>query len=107
MLAALSFLFYSLLLHIIYNLAPGDYQVSSITLNKDQLSSGEFEVTVQVKNDTVLEGQETFQGVLQLTQESLNLGVVRLGQRTGEVDITDDDSKLLKMCTYLHIAGFL
>ena len=92
-----------MLLHIINPPAPGDYQAFSITLNKDQLSSGEYEVTVQVKNDTVLEEQETFLGVLQLTQESLDLGVVRLGQTTGEVDITDDDSELSKLCSYLHI----
>ena len=71
--------------------APGDYQSSSITLTQAQLVGGTYEVTVPVEDDSVLETQETFQAQLELTQQSLDLGVVSLGQSTGDVLITDDD----------------
>ena len=73
--------------------APGDYQSSSITLTQAQLVGGTYEVTVPVKDDSVLETQETFQAQLELTQQSLDLGVVSLGQSTGDVLITDDDGE--------------
>ena len=41
----------------------------------------------------MLETQETFQAQLELTQQSLDLGVVSLSQSTGEVLITDDDGE--------------
>ena len=45
----------------------------------------------------MVEGRERFQGHLQLTSESQELGVVSLGQSEGGVTIIDDDSE----CVYV------
>ena len=48
-----------------------------------------------MEDDSVLEAQERFLGSLQLTPQSVDLGVVSLGQSTGEVDIVDDDGEYI------------
>lgn len=52
-----------------------------------------FEIKIPVEDDSVLEAEERFQVRLQLTQQSLDLGVVNLGQSVGEVTIIDNDSE--------------
>ena len=76
--------------------APGDYTQQTITITREQLVTS-FEVTIQVEDDRILERRETFLGQLQLTQESLDLGVVTLGQSVGEVTITDNDGMYMYM----------
>ena len=61
-------------------------------MTRQQLANG-FQIRIPVENDTVLEAQERFQGRLQLTRQSVDLGVVSLDQSVGEVTITDDDSE--------------
>lgn len=46
-----------------------------------------------MEDDNVVEARETFLGRLQLTSQSVNLGVVSLGQSEGEVTIIDNDGK--------------
>ena len=45
----------------------------------------------------MVEATERFLGRLQLTQQSVDLGVVSLGQSMGEVTITDNDGEY-KVC---------
>ena len=75
--------------------APGDYRTTSLTLMREQLVGDGFEVTIPVDDDRVLEAREDFLGRLQLTQQSLDLGVVRLGQDEGEISIIDNDGETL------------
>lgn len=77
--------------------APGDYRSAILTLTRQQLANG-FQIRIPVENDTVLEAQERFQGRLQLTRQSVDLGVVSLDQSVGEVTITDDDSESTILC---------
>ena len=73
--------------------APGDYRSASLTLTRTQLQGDGFQVRIPVQDDNVVEATERFMGHLQLTQQSLNLGVVSLGQSMGEVTITDNDGE--------------
>ena len=54
---------------------------------------------IPVEDDSVLEAQESFQGRLQLTPQSVNLGVINLGQSSGEINIVDNDGEPLILCT--------
>ena len=55
------------------------------------MNENTHELTVQVKDDRILERIETFQGQIEMTQLSRDLGVVSLGQDAGEVEISDND----------------
>lgn len=68
-------------------------------MTRQQLANG-FQIRIPVENDTVLEAQERFQGRLELTRQSVDLGVVTLDQSVGEVVITDDDSEPTISCIY-------
>ena len=71
----------------------------------DQLLGNGSEVTVPVEDDSVLESLERFQVRLQLTPQSLNLGVINLGQSMGEVIITDNDGESIIVVSSCQPAG--
>ena len=77
-----------------------------------QLQGNGYEVVIPVVDDRVLEAQESFQGRLQLTPQSVNLRVINLGQSSGEINIVDNDGESLILCTgyymymYIHVDQF-
>lgn len=72
--------------------APGDYTAFNTTITREQLQSP-HQVTIQIEDDSILETRESFQAQLQLTQESVDLRVIRLELSIGDVAITDNDGK--------------
>ena len=82
-----------LIASIYSNSAPGDYSPVNLTLTRDQLEGGGYQITIPVLDDEVVEGRERFQGRLLLTQESLDLRVITLAQSLAEVTIRDNDGE--------------